>query len=49
LEEVERQLLLKALEAANWNQTRAASLLRISRQTLIYRMEKYHLRDRAKG
>jgi two-component system NtrC family response regulator len=44
LEAVERGLLLKALEAAGWNQTRAAALLRISRQTLIYRMEKYNLR-----
>ena len=44
LEDVERQLLLRALEAAHWNQTRAAQLLKISRQTLIYRMEKYRLR-----
>ena len=47
LEAVERQLLLKALEASHWNQTRAASLLKISRQTLIYRMEKYQLRKEA--
>ncbi len=48
LEQVERQLLLKALEMAGWNQTRAAALLGISRQTLIYRMEKFSLRTAGK-
>ncbi len=41
LEEVEKELLLGALEKHNWNQTRAANYLNITRKTLIYRMEKY--------
>jgi DNA-binding NtrC family response regulator len=45
LEAVERDLLLRALEKFNWNQTQAARFLDISRRTLIYRMEKYALRD----
>ncbi len=43
LEEVERALIQRALEKCNWNQTRAAKFLDISRKTLIYRMEKYGL------
>jgi two-component system NtrC family response regulator len=44
LEGIERELLLRALEKFNWNQTQAARYLDISRRTLIYRMEKYDLR-----
>ena len=44
LDEVERQLLMQALQAAEWNRTRAAQLLGISRDTLRYRMEKHELR-----
>jgi two-component system NtrC family response regulator len=43
LEDVERELILKALEKCEWNQTRAARFLNITRKTLIYRMEKYGL------
>jgi len=43
LEEVERELLVKALEKAEWNQSKAARLLNITRKTLMYRMEKYQL------
>ncbi len=43
LEEVERQLLLAALEKHNWNQTRAAGYLGITRSTLLYRMQKFGL------
>ncbi len=43
LEEVERELLLAALERHNWNQTRAAAYLNISRSTLLYRVEKFGL------
>lgn len=43
LDEVERQLILEALEAASWNRGRAAQLLAISKETLRYRMEKYQL------
>ena len=43
LEDVERDLLLAALEKHNWNQTRAAAYLNISRSTLLYRMQKFGL------
>jgi two-component system NtrC family response regulator len=43
LEEVEKEILLQALEKNQWNQTRAARYLNISRKTLIYRMEKFSL------
>ncbi|WP_083238902.1 sigma-54-dependent transcriptional regulator [Caloranaerobacter ferrireducens] len=44
LEEVERSLILQALEKTNFNQTKAAKLLGITRHTLLYRMEKYNLK-----
>lgn len=48
LEDVERELLLAALEKNNWNQTRAAAYLNITRSTLLYRMQKFGLeRDKA--
>jgi DNA-binding NtrC family response regulator len=43
LEEVERRLIALALARAGGNQTQAARLLRLSRRTLQYRMEKYNL------
>jgi DNA-binding NtrC family response regulator len=47
LEDIERELLLAALEKHNWNQTRAAAYLNITRSTLLYRMQKFSLfRDR---
>ena len=44
LEEVERQLLVQALERAGNNQTRAAELLGLNRDQVRYRMEKFGLR-----
>ena len=44
LEELEKSLIVKALEKHKGNQTRAAEYLRITRPTLIYRMEKYGLK-----
>ncbi len=44
LGDAERQLLVKALEETQWNITRAARLLGVSRDTLRYRIEKYRLR-----
>lgn len=41
LEEVERQLIRQALERYRGNQTRAAKCLRMTRDTLRYRMKKY--------
>ncbi len=45
LEEVEKELLFYSLKKHGWNQTRAAKFLGITRQALIYRIEKYGLRD----
>ena len=44
LEAVEKELIVRALERFNWNQTHAAQYLDISRKTLIYRMEKFGLK-----
>ncbi len=44
LEELEKTLIIKALEKHKGNQTRAADYLRITRPTLIYRMEKFGLK-----
>jgi two-component system response regulator AtoC len=43
LEELERSLLLQALERARNNQTKASQLLGITRHTLRYRLDKYGL------
>ena len=43
LEEVERQLVIQALERAGGNQTQAAQLLGINRDQVRYRMEKFGL------
>jgi len=45
LEEVERQLVVQALERAGHNQTRAAELLGLNRDQVRYRMEKFGLRQ----
>jgi DNA-binding NtrC family response regulator len=45
LEQVDKDLIREALERNQWNQTRAARFLRISRNTLIYRMQKYGLTE----
>jgi two-component system NtrC family response regulator len=44
LESVERELVFRALQKANWNQTKAAEYLDISRKQLIYRMDKFNFR-----
>ena len=44
LEELEKSLIVKALEKQKGNQTRAAEYLGITRPTLIYRMEKYGIK-----
>jgi PAS domain S-box-containing protein len=44
LETAEKTMLLNALQRAGWNQTRAAQLLSISRDTLRYKMKKFNLR-----
>ncbi len=45
LEGIEKSLILRALKKFNWNQSRAARYLDLSRKTLIYRMEKFGLRS----
>ncbi len=44
LENLEKELILRALRKFNWNQTHAARFLDLSRKTLIYRMEKHEIR-----
>lgn len=44
LQETEKQLLIRALEKTGGNQTQAARLLRITRDTLRYKMKKFNLR-----
>jgi two-component system, NtrC family, response regulator AtoC len=43
LEELERSLLVQALERTNWNQTKAAGLLGLNRDQIRYRIEKFKL------
>jgi two-component system NtrC family response regulator len=43
LEQLEREVVVQALERNHWNQTAASRFLRIPRHTLIYRMEKYEI------
>ncbi len=43
LEKLERSLLVQALERTHHNQSKAASLLHISRHTMRYRLEKHGL------
>jgi len=45
LDEVEKDLIEQALRQSSGNQTHAAQLLGITRQTLIYRMDKYGLKN----
>jgi len=45
LEDHERQLVVRALEAAGGNQSQAARLLRIGRDALRYKLKKYNLTD----
>jgi PAS domain S-box-containing protein len=44
LEDNERMLVVRALEKTNGNQTQAARLLRITRDTLRYKMKKFNLK-----
>lgn len=44
LEDLERDIVVQALERNGWNQTRAADFLKIPRHTIIYRLEKYGIK-----
>jgi len=43
LEQLERSLVVQALDRTQWNQTRAAGLLGLNRDQIRYRIEKFHL------
>ena len=43
LEQLERSLVVQALDRAGWNQTRAAGLLGLNRDQIRYRIEKFKL------
>jgi transcriptional regulator with GAF, ATPase, and Fis domain len=47
LEQLERSLVVQALERTNWNQTRAAALLGLNRDQIRYRIEKFSLEKQA--
>jgi DNA-binding NtrC family response regulator len=43
LEQLERSLVVQALERTGWNQTKAAALLGVNRDQIRYRIEKFQL------
>jgi len=43
LEQLERSLVIQALQRSGWNQTRAATLLGLNRDQIRYRIEKFKL------
>jgi DNA-binding NtrC family response regulator len=43
LQDLERRLILKALEQSNWVKSRAAQLLNLNRTTLIEKMKKLQI------
>jgi two-component system, NtrC family, response regulator AtoC len=43
LEDLERSLVVQALDRSGWNQTRAATLLGLNRDQIRYRIEKFAL------
>jgi len=47
LEQLERSLVVQALERSGWNQTRAATLLGLNRDQIRYRIEKFKLERNA--
>jgi two-component system response regulator AtoC len=47
LKNLERELIIQALIKKNWNQTQAAKLLNISRNSLIYSMQRYGIKHEA--
>jgi DNA-binding NtrC family response regulator len=47
LEQLERSLVVQALERSKWNQTRAAALLGLNRDQIRYRIEKFKLEKAA--
>ncbi|MBI4747805.1 MAG: sigma-54-dependent Fis family transcriptional regulator [Acidobacteria bacterium] len=48
-EEVERSLIIQAMDQTDWNITRAARLLGLTFRTLQYRLEKFNLKRPGRG
>jgi DNA-binding NtrC family response regulator len=46
LEQLERSLVIQALDRSGWNQTRAATMLGLNRDQIRYRIEKFKLEPR---
>jgi len=44
VDDLEKELIQKALDRTSWNQSKAARLLGLTRRTLQYRVEKYNIR-----
>jgi transcriptional regulator with PAS, ATPase and Fis domain len=49
LDELNKKLILQALERSNGNRTKVAKLLGMSRPIMIYRIEKYNITIPSKG
>jgi DNA-binding NtrC family response regulator len=49
LEQLERSLVIQALERSGWNQTKAATLLGLNRDQIRYRIEKFKLERAGAG
>jgi transcriptional regulator with GAF, ATPase, and Fis domain len=49
LDQLERSLVVQALERTGWNQTRAAALLGLNRDQIRYRIEKFQLEKSARA
>ncbi|WP_457553511.1 sigma 54-interacting transcriptional regulator [Desulfobacula sp.] len=49
LKDIERQHLIEALEACNWNKKAAADNLGIGRSTLYVKLKKYHIASPSQG
>ena len=47
IQQLERSLVVQALDRTGWNQTKAATLLGVNRDQIRYRIEKFQL-ERAK-
>ena len=45
VEEYEKQLIITALNKTNGNSAKAAKILKVSRQNLLYKMQKHNLKD----
>ncbi|RCK81025.1 MAG: Response regulator of zinc sigma-54-dependent two-component system [Candidatus Ozemobacter sibiricus] len=44
MDQIEEELIRRALQTTGWNYSRAAELLGVTRQNLHYKLKKYHLR-----